>query len=148
MLYALDGARHILAVLCEVSYHDRGIGSGGPTAWPPRSLDLTPLDFYVWGHLNIILCAVPVDNEEALHHRTVDAYQTIRNYPGIFEMGDVMRRALNLMEVILSTYYKSTLSVIIHKLNVSAHMLIWTFFLLLVRGTLAKILSSPFNYTL
>jgi hypothetical protein len=27
----------------------------------------------------------PVDNEEALHHRTVDACQTIRNYPGIFE---------------------------------------------------------------
>jgi hypothetical protein len=29
------------------------------------------------------LYAAPVDNEEAL--RTVDACQTIRNYPGVFE---------------------------------------------------------------
>jgi hypothetical protein len=27
--------------------------------------------------------AAPVDNEEALHHRTVDACQTILNCPGI-----------------------------------------------------------------
>jgi hypothetical protein len=29
--------------------------------------------------------AVPVDNEEALHHRILDACQTIRNYPGVSE---------------------------------------------------------------
>jgi hypothetical protein len=38
-------------------------------------------------------------------------------------------RALNLMEDILSTYYKCTLLAITHKLNASGHMLIWTFFL-------------------
>jgi hypothetical protein len=27
------------------TYHDRWIGRGGPTAWPPRSPDLNPLDF-------------------------------------------------------------------------------------------------------
>jgi hypothetical protein len=32
-----------------------------------------------------LVYAAPVDNEEALHHRTVDACQTIRNCPGIFE---------------------------------------------------------------
>jgi hypothetical protein len=35
--------------------------------------------------------AAPVDKEEALHHRTVDTCQTIRNYPGIFER---MRRSV------------------------------------------------------
>jgi hypothetical protein len=35
--------------------------------------------------------AAPDDNEEALHHRIVDASQTIRNYPGIFEW---MRRSM------------------------------------------------------
>jgi hypothetical protein len=29
--------------------------------------------------------AAPVDNEETLHHRVMDACQTIRNYPSIFE---------------------------------------------------------------
>jgi hypothetical protein len=47
--------------------------------------DLNPLDIYLWGHLKTLVYAAPVDNEEALHHRTVDACQTIRNYPGIFE---------------------------------------------------------------
>jgi hypothetical protein len=36
-----------------------------------------------------IVNAAPVNNEEALNHRTVDACQTIRNCPGIFEL---MRR--------------------------------------------------------
>jgi hypothetical protein len=69
--------RHILAVLCEmfpVTPFMRG-----PTAWPPRSPDLNPLDFYPWEHLNVLVHAVLVDNEEALHHRNVDACQTIRN---------------------------------------------------------------------
>jgi hypothetical protein len=35
--------------------------------------------------------AAPVDNEKALHHRIVDACQTICNYPGIFEH---MRRSM------------------------------------------------------
>jgi hypothetical protein len=40
-----------------------------------------------------LVYAAPVDNEEALHHRTVDTCQTIRNFPGIFErMQRSMRR--------------------------------------------------------
>jgi hypothetical protein len=66
------------------TYHDVWIGRGGPTAWPPRSPDFNPLDFYLWGHLNSLVYAAPVDNEETLHHRIVDACQTVRNYPGIF----------------------------------------------------------------
>jgi hypothetical protein len=31
------------------TYHDRWIGRRGPTAWPPFSPDLNPLDFYLWG---------------------------------------------------------------------------------------------------
>jgi hypothetical protein len=40
------------------------------------------------------------------------------------------RRALKLMKEIVSTYYKCTLSVVTQRLNVSGHMLIWTFFLI------------------
>jgi hypothetical protein len=50
------------------SYHDRWIGRGGPTAWPPRSPDLNPLDFYLWR-----TPVASVDNEEALPRRIVDA---------------------------------------------------------------------------
>jgi hypothetical protein len=75
----LDGApahfsRAVLDVLSN-TYHDVWMGRGGPTAWPPRSPDLNPLDFYLWGHLT----AAPVDNEETLQHRSVDACQLIRH---------------------------------------------------------------------
>lgn len=32
-------------------YGSRWIGRGGPVQWPARSPDLTPLDFYLWGHV-------------------------------------------------------------------------------------------------
>jgi hypothetical protein len=61
---------------------------------------------------------------------------------------DVSRCALNLMEDILSTYDNCTLSATNHKLNVSGHMLIRTFFLNLVWGTRAQSLFPPFSYRL
>ncbi|EZA48500.1 hypothetical protein X777_12995, partial [Ooceraea biroi] len=33
------------------SFPDRWIGRGGRISWPARSPDLTPLDFFLWGHL-------------------------------------------------------------------------------------------------
>ena len=32
-------------------YTNRWIGGEGPVNWPPRSPDLTPLDYILWGHL-------------------------------------------------------------------------------------------------
>jgi hypothetical protein len=79
---------HILAPLCEI------LSRGGPTARPPRSPDFNPEDVCLWGHLKPLVCATPVDNEEALHQWTVDACQSISNYPGIFErmLLSMMRR--------------------------------------------------------
>jgi hypothetical protein len=77
MWYMHDGApahfsravRDILNNTC----HGRWIGRGGPTARPPRSPDLNPLE------TPKIPClyAAPLDIEEALHHRIVDGCQTI-----------------------------------------------------------------------
>jgi hypothetical protein len=55
MWYMRDGtpahfSRPVRDVLNN-TYHDRWIGRGGPTAWPIRSPDFNPLDFYVWEHL-------------------------------------------------------------------------------------------------
>jgi hypothetical protein len=55
---------------------------------------------------------------------------------------NVSRRALDLVEDILSTYYKFTLSAINHKLNVSGHIL----FGVLVCGTRAQSLSATFTF--
>ncbi|CAH1999582.1 unnamed protein product [Acanthoscelides obtectus] len=33
------------------SFGDRVISRRGNVPWPPRSCDLTPLDFFLWGYL-------------------------------------------------------------------------------------------------
>jgi hypothetical protein len=42
-----------------------------PIAWHSSSLDLNPLDFYLWGHLKSLLYSTPVDNFETLQNRNV-----------------------------------------------------------------------------
>jgi hypothetical protein len=107
------------------TYHDRGTGRRGPTPWPPRSTpDLNPLEFYQWGHLllaakrNIALW-VPV-------RVSVTAPASLNGRGG--PRWDASRRALNLMEVTLSTCFKRILPANSQK-KVSKHMMIWTFFL-------------------
>jgi hypothetical protein len=89
MYYMHDGtpahfSRSVRDVLSN-TYHDRCIGTEGPAAWPPRSPDFNPLNFYLREQLKALVYAAPVDNEEPLHHRNVDTCQIIRNYPGISE---------------------------------------------------------------
>jgi hypothetical protein len=87
MLMVLRAVRDVFSN----TYRDRWIDRGGSIAWLPRLPDLNPLDFYLWGHLKSLVYAAPDDNEEALHHRTVDASHTIRNFPDVFEW---MRRSM------------------------------------------------------
>ncbi|PNF30260.1 hypothetical protein B7P43_G01232 [Cryptotermes secundus] len=35
----------------DAAFHGCWIGRGGPEPWPPRTPDLTPLDYFVWGHV-------------------------------------------------------------------------------------------------
>ncbi|KZC07313.1 hypothetical protein WN55_07724, partial [Dufourea novaeangliae] len=45
-------------------YPNKWIGRGGLVSWPPRSLDLTPLDFFLWGALkNAVYQEVPTTPE-------------------------------------------------------------------------------------
>lgn len=39
--------RHFL----DLHFYGQWIGRGSTIEWPPRSPDLTPLDFFLWGHL-------------------------------------------------------------------------------------------------
>jgi hypothetical protein len=80
--------RHNLAVLCEMFSATHIMTDGSrrwPTAWRPRSTHFNSLDFYLYGHLKTLVYAAPVDNEEAIHRRIVDACQNIRKYPSISE---------------------------------------------------------------
>lgn len=61
----------------NLNYPGRWIGRGGHVAWPPRSCDLTPLDFFLWGYIKSIVYRTPPDNEQELRQRIIAACQTI-----------------------------------------------------------------------
>jgi len=62
------------------------IGRAGFIAWPSRSPDCTPLDFFLWGHIKSLVYDVgPVPSIEILQQRIFDAFDAVRNTPGIFE---------------------------------------------------------------
>jgi hypothetical protein len=62
------GTRHVRHYLDE-SFPNRWLGRGGPVAWTPRSPDLTPLDYYLWGHMKTLVYKTKVDSREALRDR-------------------------------------------------------------------------------
>ena len=85
MYFQHDGAlphytRHVREYLNE-SFPDRCLGRGGPVAWPPRSPDLTPLDYYLWGRMKTLVYDTKVDSRSALCHRIFAAAEHIHNHP-------------------------------------------------------------------
>ncbi|GFV34977.1 uncharacterized protein TNCV_2098051 [Trichonephila clavipes] len=51
--------------LLKDSFGDRLISRFGPVNWPPRSCDLTPLDYFLWGCVKLLVYA---DKPQTLDH--------------------------------------------------------------------------------
>ncbi|GFU89287.1 putative transposable element [Trichonephila clavipes] len=49
-------ARATIALLKD-TFGDRLISRFGPVNWPPRSCDLTPLDYFLWGYIKSLVYA-------------------------------------------------------------------------------------------
>jgi len=60
---------------------NRWLGRRGPVAWPPRSPDLTPLDYYLWGHMKTLVYETKVESRAALCDRIFAAAEHICNHP-------------------------------------------------------------------
>ncbi|GFU07324.1 uncharacterized protein TNCV_2656341 [Trichonephila clavipes] len=57
-------ARAIIDLLKD-TFGDRLISRFGPVNWPPRSYDLTPLDYFLWGYVKSLVYA---DKPQTLDH--------------------------------------------------------------------------------
>jgi hypothetical protein len=114
MWYMHDGAlahfsRSVRDVLSNTR-HDRWTEREESTVWSLCSPDLNPLDFYLWEHL--VICSFCWQRR----HFTIAIWLPVRlsaTTPASFNgwgrpWWDVSRRALNLTEGILSSYYNCT----------------------------------------
>lgn len=53
------------------------IGRGGPILWPPRSPDLSPLDFFLWGYVKDTVYKTPVKDIQELKTRITAAIDSV-----------------------------------------------------------------------
>ena len=61
----------------DATFPNRWIGRDGPTPWPPRSPDITPLDFFVWGYVKDKMFSTPVPDITNVKARITDGFATI-----------------------------------------------------------------------
>lgn len=85
MFFMLDGAPchyHVeVRDFLNAEFPERWIGREGAIAWPPRSPDLTPMDFYVWGFMKNIVYGPgrpEIQNINELRQRVHEAAEQVR----------------------------------------------------------------------
>jgi len=61
----------------NAKFPNRWTGRDGPTSWPPRSPDITPLEFFLWGYVTDKVFSKPVPDITNLKARITDASVTI-----------------------------------------------------------------------
>ena len=61
----------------DATFPNRWIGRDGPTPWPPRSPDITPLDFLLWGFVKDKVFSTPIPDTTNLNARITDAFAAI-----------------------------------------------------------------------
>ncbi|XP_076246520.1 histone-lysine N-methyltransferase SETMAR-like [Calliopsis andreniformis] len=59
-------------------FEGRWIGRSGSIPWPPRSPDLNPFDFFLWGYIKQKVYAVEIDSENTLRDRIISAFAEVR----------------------------------------------------------------------
>ncbi len=80
-LFQQDGAlphtSHAARSLLADIFDQNWIGKYGPTNWPARSPDLTPIDFYLWGYVVDHVFKTPVQNITQLKRRITRAVRSV-----------------------------------------------------------------------
>lgn len=66
-----------------------------PNEWPPRSPDLTPCDFFLWGYLKSKIYATAPSDMQDLTQRIVNEADAVKQNPSLVKraMRDMLRRA-------------------------------------------------------
>ncbi|PNF32700.1 hypothetical protein B7P43_G12963, partial [Cryptotermes secundus] len=81
IIFQQDGAPpHWSTIVCDAldkHFPGRWIGRSGPISWPPRSPDITPLDFFLWGYVKDTIYKFQARDIDQLKTRVKDAITTV-----------------------------------------------------------------------
>ena len=81
VIFQQDGApphyANIVREFLDTTFPQRWIGRGGFKAWPPRSPDITPLDFFFWGYVKQCVYSVRINDIDHLKERIRDAIHSV-----------------------------------------------------------------------
>lgn len=72
--HSTNAVRHFL----NANYREPWIGRNGPIPWPPRSPDLTPMDFFLWGCMKEEVYSATINTCEQLIDRIFIAARKIQ----------------------------------------------------------------------
>ena len=65
----------------QTVFHEKIIALGFDREWPPRSPDLTPCDFYLWGHVKSKVYISPPQTLNELQRRITTAFDDLKSNP-------------------------------------------------------------------
>lgn len=81
VFYQHDGAPpHNAAIARDflaTNFGNNWIANQGPSRWPPRSPDLTPMDFYLWGRLKDIIYKLPKNSRLELEAAVMQGFASL-----------------------------------------------------------------------
>ena len=64
--------------LVSTMFNNKTIGRGAGIEWPPRSPDLTPMDYFLWGDLKRRVYDIPVNSIDELKERILNSCYQIQ----------------------------------------------------------------------
>ena len=67
----------------QTRFCDKLISRNGPVNWPPRSCDVTPLDYFLWGYVKSLVYAKKPATIDALEANIVRVIHDVR--PAVLE---------------------------------------------------------------
>lgn len=111
--YQLDGApahctRPVTTEL-NAMFGERWIRLNGPLEWPPRSPDLTPLDFYLWGTIKSEVYKNNIDSKEELEARVRGALRGLPPEQIRKATSDGVRRRIDECMAVGGQYFENLL---------------------------------------
>jgi hypothetical protein len=86
--------------LNEVFGENRVIALQHNVEWPPRSPDLTPCDFFLWGSIKNKVFTTPPENIDVLRQRIIEEFNDLRQQPEMIRnvMRGMQRRTILFVE--------------------------------------------------